>query len=121
MKVRGPRVVWFVRPAVNSFREIRRPCFVPCLSPTLAQKYRPVNQKGTMTFTSVTSRLSKLGMTQQDIADSLGVSRAMVKAGRLKPTSPNYRKPLEGWKPKLVKAARARGGELMKLAEELEA
>ena len=73
-----------------------------------------------MDFKEATDRAGQLGLTQAEIAEVLGIAHSTVRASRLDPSSPNYRKPPDGWKPKLTKAARARGGELAKLAEELE-
>ena len=74
-----------------------------------------------MDFLTVTTNLGDLGMTQEGIASALGVSRSLVKAARLDRSSPNYRKPPDGWREKLLVAARLRGNEFVKLAEELEA
>ena len=60
-------------------------------------------------------------MTHEAIAEALGVAASTVRASRLDPSSPNYRKPPDEWRKKLSKAARGRGGDLVKLAEELEA
>ncbi len=73
-----------------------------------------------MDFLTITTILSDLGMTQEEMASALGVSQALVKASRLVPSSPNYRKAPAGWREKLMNAARLRGGVLLKLAEELE-
>lgn len=59
-------------------------------------------------------------MTHEAIAEALGVAPSTVRASRLDPSSPNYRKPPDGWRKKLSKAARRRGGELASFAEELE-
>ena len=73
-----------------------------------------------MDFLTVTTNLGDLGMTQEEMASALGVSRSLVKAARLDPSSPNYRKAPDGWREKLLDAARLRGSEFVKLAEELE-
>ena len=73
-----------------------------------------------MDFVTITSILSDLGMTQEEMASALGVSRALVKAACLDPFSLNYREAPDGWHEKLMNAARLRGGTLLKLAEELE-
>ena len=59
-------------------------------------------------------------MTHEAIAEALGVAPSTVRASRLDPSSPNYRKPPDGWREKLSKVANARVGSLGKLAEELE-
>ena len=59
-------------------------------------------------------------MTHEAIAEALGVAPSTVRASRLDPSSPNYRKPPYGWQKKLSRAVRGRGGELVKLAEALE-
>ena len=71
-------------------------------------------------FKKATDRSGELGMTHEAIAEALGVAPSTVRASRLDPSSPNYRKPPDGWREKLSKAAHDRGGELARLAEELE-
>ncbi len=86
----------------------------------MAQQCVLCQAKWHMDFPTLTTNLSKLGMTQEEMASALGVSRALVRAARLDPSSANYRKPPAGWHDKLVDAARLRGREFLKLVEELE-
>ena len=90
-------------------------------STLLAQVAPPTSTKrARVDFKEATDRAGQLGLTQAEIAEVLGIAHSTVRASRLDPSSPNYRKPPDGWKPKLMKAALERGGELAKLAEELE-
>ena len=73
-----------------------------------------------MNFKEATDRAGQLGLTQAEIAEALGIAHSTVRASRLDPSSPNYRKPPAGWREKLLKAAHERGGELVRLADELE-
>ncbi len=72
-----------------------------------------------MNFKEATDRAGQLGVTQAEIAKALGIAHSTVRASRLDPSSPSYRKPPAGWREKLSVAARHRGGDLVKLAEEL--
>ena len=73
-----------------------------------------------MNFKEATDRAGQLGLTQAEIAEALDIAHSTVRASRLDPSSPNYRKPPDGWQRKLLRAATRRGGEFVKLAEELE-
>lgn len=59
-------------------------------------------------------------VTREEIADALDVSYASVKQALLPRTSSNYRNPPAGWERGFAKLARERGGELIKLADQLE-
>jgi hypothetical protein len=72
-----------------------------------------------MDFQSATDRVAGC-VTHEELAEALGLSPQTIRVARLSPDSPNYRKPPEGWERALAKLARKRGGELVKLAEQLE-
>ena len=73
-----------------------------------------------MDFQEATDKLMAHGAPLGDIAEALGIAYTTIRAARLSPRSLSYRPPPDGWKPKLVAFAREKGGELVKLAEELE-
>lgn len=73
-----------------------------------------------MDFKEATTRLGELGLTHEEIGDALGLAAATIRAARLNPDSPSYRRPPEDWRPKLQELARGRGGSFEELAEELE-
>ena len=73
-----------------------------------------------MDFKTATDRLMP-AVTLSDLSAELGMSDASVRQARLDPASRSYRKPPADWERAVVKVARGRGGELAKLAEELEA
>lgn len=72
-----------------------------------------------MDFRAATDRLTP-AVTLADLSAELGMSDAAVRQARLDPESPSYRTPPPGWQGAIIKLARERGGELVKLAEELE-
>jgi len=51
----------------------------------------------------------------------MGMSVAAVRQARLDPAGTSYRTPPAGWQKAIAKLCRKRGGQLVKLAEELEA
>ena len=59
-------------------------------------------------------------ITLADLSTELGMSVAAVRQARLDPGGPSYRTPPTGWEVAIAKLCRKRGGELVKLAEELE-
>lgn len=71
-------------------------------------------------FREATDRLIGL-VSLADLARELGVSHGLVRQARLKPSASSYRSPPAGWEAAVAKLARERGGELLKLAEEMEA
>ncbi len=73
-----------------------------------------------MEFKDVTDRMGALGITQAEMASALGVAASTVRAARLDQRSVNYRRPPAEWRPSLLRLARERGAELLKLVEELE-
>ena len=73
-----------------------------------------------MDFKAATDRLMELGVPARDIAEALSLQPNTVRAMRLDPESENHRTPPPNWQPKLRTLARERGGELVKLAGELE-
>ncbi|MCH7563467.1 MAG: hypothetical protein IH968_06560 [Gemmatimonadetes bacterium] len=72
-----------------------------------------------MDFKRATDRLMP-AVTLSDLSAELGMSDATVRQARLDPDSRSYRNPPAGWQRAVAKLARKRGGELVKLAEELE-
>lgn len=60
------------------------------------------------------------GFTHDEIADVLGASFYSVKQALLPSDSPAYRSPPPGWQKALSKLARKRGGDLAKLADQLD-
>ena len=73
-----------------------------------------------MTFVEFTDRLMANNVGLQEVAEALNVSYSTVRATRLPEASSSRRAPPKGWERALAKLARQRGGELVKLAEELE-
>ena len=73
-----------------------------------------------MSFVETTDRLMASSVGLREIADALGVSYSTVRATRLPVGSSSHRKPPVGWEKAMAKLARKRGGELVKLAAELE-
>lgn len=74
-----------------------------------------------MDFVAATDRLMALGVTLEEVAHALGGEQkyGSVKAARLDPDSPNYRRPPEDWRPKLARLAWKRGRELAALGGKL--
>ena len=60
------------------------------------------------------------GVDYRDIAAAGGGIRSTVRATRLPVGSSSHRNPPAGWEKAIAKLARERGGELVRLAEELE-
>ena len=73
-----------------------------------------------MSFVEITDRLMANSVGLREIADALGVSYSTVRATRLPAGSSSHRNPPAGWEKAMAQLARERGGELVKLAEELE-
>lgn len=71
-------------------------------------------------FVAATDRVRRANITQEDIADALGVSLASVRAARFNPSSESYRKPPQDWAAALAKLVRDRERALGRLAEQLE-
>ncbi len=59
--------------------------------------------------------------SHEELAKAAGVSLQSIRQARLDPSSPSYRRPPANWREIIARLARARGGELGDLAEELEA
>ena len=72
-----------------------------------------------MDFKAATDRMIP-AITLADLSAEMGMSVAAVRQARLDPTGPSYRTPPVGWQKAIAKLCRKRGGELVKLAEELE-
>ena len=72
-----------------------------------------------MDFKAATDRMIP-AITLADLSAELGMSVAAVRQARLDPAGSSYRTPPVGWQKAIAKLCRKRGGELVKLAEELE-
>ena len=72
-----------------------------------------------MSFRVATDRAGEF-VTHQQLADELGASVQSVRAARLDPDSPNFRRPPPSWEQALARLARKRAAELEKLADQLE-
>lgn len=59
-------------------------------------------------------------VTTDDLAQALGASQNAVVRARLDPDTRSWRPPPPGWPFAIARLARERGGELLRLAEELE-
>lgn len=71
-------------------------------------------------FREATDRL--LGtVSLADLAKELGVSHGLLRQARLSSSATSYRSPPVGWEAAVAKLARERGGELLKLAYDMEA
>lgn len=77
-----------------------------------------------MDFKTATDRLMEAGVSAGEIADALGLAAQTVRAMRLDPSSPSYRRAQPGWRKELAPLARSKGRELgdklEALARELE-
>ena len=73
-----------------------------------------------MNFKTATDLLGQ-AITHHELADKLGVHVQRIRQARLDPNADGYRKPPEAWASAVIELARNRGGELAKLADELEA
>jgi hypothetical protein len=71
-----------------------------------------------MDFVRATSTLID-GLTLNDLALSMGVSRGLLGQSRLHPTNPQHRKPPEGWQAAVARLAEHRSQELARLADRL--
>lgn len=61
----------------------------------------------------------KNGISQQNLADRLGVSVQRVRQARLDPASDGYRPPPTGWREALAALAQERGGSFLDIANSL--
>ena len=73
-----------------------------------------------MDFREASSRAIGSCITLADIADELGPAPQTIRRARLDSKTRGYRPAPDGWEKAIAKLARERGGELVKLAEELE-
>ena len=73
-----------------------------------------------MDFKAATSRATETCISLSDIAQACGVADNSGRRARLDPRTEGYRRPPAGWEKAVAKLARKRGGELVKLAEELD-
>jgi hypothetical protein len=72
-----------------------------------------------MDFKTATDRIAGC-YSLDEVAAALGVSGNTVRRARMDPASANARPAPEGWEAVIAKLARKRGGELVKLADQLE-
>ena len=61
-----------------------------------------------------------LRMSAPELAEIFGLSAQAIRQARQDPTRPGHRTAPRGWEQKLATIARTKGGQLVKLAEELE-
>ena len=73
-----------------------------------------------MDFKEISDRATSTCITLADIGDATGVEGHSIRRARLDPATRSYRPPPPGWEKAIARLARARAGELVKLAEELE-
>lgn len=73
-----------------------------------------------MDFKDASGRLMDLGVSLREMAEHMGVSRSALNQARLDPKATGYRTPPDNWRTKLAELARARGGELVGVADEIE-
>lgn len=71
-----------------------------------------------MDFHEATKRLKEC-LTDQEIADELGVSLQSIRQARMDQGNPSYRPPPEGWRQALIRLCRNREDELRQLAKQL--
>jgi hypothetical protein len=71
-------------------------------------------------FRTATDRLIGT-ISLADLAQELGVSHGLMRQARLNTSASSYRSPPDGWEAAVARLARQRGGDLLKLAEEMEA
>jgi hypothetical protein len=71
-------------------------------------------------FRDATDRLTNT-VSLADLAKELGVSHGLLRQARLISSASSYRSPPAGWEAAVAKLARERGGELLKLADDMEA
>jgi hypothetical protein len=64
--------------------------------------------------------MDRIGVSVAEVAELLDRPVQSVKQMRLDADHPNYRPPPLGWERAFARLARRRGGELIKLADELE-
>ena len=60
-----------------------------------------------------------LCLTAVELSDFFELPVQSIRQARLDPSNPGYRTPPTGWETRLAPVAHTRGGELVKLAEEL--
>ena len=72
-----------------------------------------------MDFREGSSRLTEC-VTLADIATETGMSHQSIMQARLDPSKDGHRSPPTNWRTAIMKLARERAAELVKLAEELE-
>jgi hypothetical protein len=98
----------FSRPA--GYNVVNRPAFVN----------NGVNGPMSEAFREATDRLIDT-VSLVDLATELGVSHGLLRQARLSSSASSYRSPPAGWEVAVAKLARERGGELLRLADDMEA
>lgn len=73
-----------------------------------------------MEFKTATDRAAAACITLRDVAEACDVSLNTIDRARLAASSPNARPAPAGWQAAVAGLARARGTELLRLADELE-
>lgn len=71
-------------------------------------------------FREATDRLIDT-VSLADLAKELGVSHGLLRQARLSTSASSYRSAPAGWEVAVAKLARERGGELLRLADDIEA
>jgi hypothetical protein len=64
--------------------------------------------------------MDRLCLTASEAGELFSASVQHVRQMRLPPENPGHRPPPDGWRPTFARMARQRGGELLRLADELE-
>jgi hypothetical protein len=70
-------------------------------------------------FTEATDAMMAKGVTLAEMAEALGVAHTTIRASRLDPATPSYRRPPEDWGPKLAELAEDRGEALLEVARRI--
>lgn len=73
-----------------------------------------------MEFKTATDRIAALNISQDVLAQALGVTQSTVARARLDQDNPNARPAPAGWAAVVATLLRARAAELVRLADELE-
>ena len=70
-------------------------------------------------FKEATDEMLRLGVTLSEIAEEFDASESSVRQARINPTKRGYRRPPPAWRQAVIRIAKRRGGELLKLVERL--
>jgi hypothetical protein len=85
---------------------------------SMIDKSRLVNRSAYMDFKKATDELFSR-VTQDDLAESLGVSVALIRQARLSPAAKAHRSPPEGWEKAATRLATEQAKRFSRLAERL--